>query len=93
MLRVNEYFQGKVKSISFQGMDAPATVGVISPGEYVFSTSQKEVMTVISGNLEVKLKDAREFEIYSKNQSFIVPAGESFSVRAKEDVSYLCLYY
>ncbi|HBF94201.1 MAG TPA: hypothetical protein DDX13_11120, partial [Marinobacter adhaerens] len=34
MLKVNEYFDGKAKSISFQTSTLPATVGVISPGEY-----------------------------------------------------------
>ena len=34
MLKVNEYFDGKAKSIAFQSDDLPATIGVISPGEY-----------------------------------------------------------
>ena len=46
---VNEYFDGKVKSIAFQTATLPATVGVMNIGEYEFSTSKKEVMTVVSG--------------------------------------------
>ena len=34
MLDVNEYFDGKVKSIGFQTETLPATVGVMAPGEY-----------------------------------------------------------
>ena len=36
MLAVNEYFEGKVKSIGFQGEGKPASVGVMEPGDYEF---------------------------------------------------------
>ncbi len=42
MFKTNEYFDGKVKSIAFQGQDKPATVGVMATGEYVFNTAEKE---------------------------------------------------
>ncbi|KZY71125.1 pyrimidine/purine nucleoside phosphorylase, partial [Oleiphilus sp. HI0066] len=61
MLSVNEYFDGKVKSIAFEGKDLPATVGVMVAGEYTFGTSQKEYMTVVAGELQVKLPDSDEF--------------------------------
>ncbi|HCO60564.1 MAG TPA: hypothetical protein DIT58_10265, partial [Porticoccaceae bacterium] len=32
MLDVNEYFEGRVKSIGFQTATLPATVGVMAPG-------------------------------------------------------------
>ena len=51
MFDVNEYFEGKVKSIGFQTETLPATVGVMAPGEYEFGTSQRETMTVVSGVL------------------------------------------
>jgi len=93
MLKVNEYFNGKVKSISFQGSDAPATVGVILPGEYEFSTNKKEIMTITSGSLDVKLKGETNFKKFKAFESFSVPANESFQVKAIEDTAYLCLYY
>lgn len=93
MLKINEYFNGNVKSISFQGVDAPATVGVILPGEYEFSTSKKEIMTITSGSLDVKRREDNNFKNYKAFESFTIPANESFQVKAKEDVSYLCLYY
>ena len=55
MLKNNEYFDGKVKSIGFQSETLPASVGVMAIGEYQFDTSQFETMTVISGELIVKL--------------------------------------
>ncbi len=37
MLNVNEYFEGKVKSIAYQAETLSASVGVMSAGEYVFN--------------------------------------------------------
>ena len=53
MLKINQYFDGKVASIALQTETLPATVGVMAVGEYTFGTSQFETMTVISGALTV----------------------------------------
>ena len=92
MLQVNEYFDGKVKSIAFKGEELPATVGVMAPGEYEFGTSQKEVMTVVSGALTVKLPDATDFETFSSGQSFTVEANKKFQLKVAQDTAYLCTY-
>ena len=55
MFQVNDYFDGKVKSIAFQTEEGPATVGVMAPGEYTFSTSKVEYMTITSGLMLVLL--------------------------------------
>jgi uncharacterized protein YaiE (UPF0345 family) len=34
MFKVNEYFDGTVKSIAFGTAEGPATIGVMAPGEY-----------------------------------------------------------
>ena len=39
MLNVNEYFDGNVKSVSFQGDELASSIGVMAPGEYEFGTS------------------------------------------------------
>ena len=93
MFKVNEYFEGKVKSIGFKKNEAPATVGVMAPGHYEFGTSQKEIMTVISGLLTVKLPGESEWKDFGKNESFTVAANEKFQLRVKEDTAYLCLYF
>ncbi len=92
MFKVNEYFEGNVKSIGFQTSEAPATVGVMAPGHYEFGTSQKEIMTVISGLLTVKLPGSTEWQDFGKNQTFTVEANQKFQLKVKEDTSYLCLY-
>lgn len=92
MLNVNEYFDGKVKSISFQTATLPATVGVMAPGEYTFSTSKKEVMTVVSGALTVQLPGSSEWRTFDAGTSFEVPANASFNLKVAIDTAYLCTY-
>ncbi|WP_286815511.1 pyrimidine/purine nucleoside phosphorylase [Marinobacter sp. UBA3607] len=92
MLSVNEYFDGNVKSIAFQGETLPATVGVISPGDYEFGTSQKEVMTVVSGALTVQLPGSENWVRYDAGKAFEVAANTSFKVKAEVDTAYFCTY-
>ena len=92
MLSVNEYFDGKVKSIAFQGETLPATVGVISPGDYEFGTSQKEVMTVVSGALTVQLPGSESWVRYDAGKAFEVAANTSFKVKTELDTAYFCTY-
>ena len=58
MFHINQYFDGKVASIAFQTATLPASVGVMAIGEFEFGTTQKETMTVISGDLSVMLPGA-----------------------------------
>lgn len=92
MFQVNEYFDGKVKSIGFQGEQLPATVGVMTAGEYEFATSQFETMTVVSGVMTVKLPNQEEWQSFSASQSFTVEANTSFLVKTDSDTAYLCTY-
>lgn len=92
MLSVNSYFDGKVKSIGFQTATLPATVGVMVPGDYEFGTSQKEVMTVVSGALTVKLPGSSEWQTFNGGESFTVAANEKFQLQVAVDTAYLCTY-
>ena len=89
---VNEYFDGKVKSISLQTATLPATVGVMDVGEYEFSTSKKEVMTVVSGQLNVQLPGESEFKPYNQGDDFTVAADETFHLKVNVQTAYLCTY-
>jgi len=42
MIKVNEYFDGKVKSLGFELGATPYTVGVIMEGTYTFNTEKIE---------------------------------------------------
>ncbi len=92
MLSVNSYFDDKVKSIGFQGESLPATVGVISAGEYAFDTSKHETMSIISGKLSVQLPNTSEWVDYTAGQSFEVEANTVFHVKSEGDTAYLCTY-
>lgn len=92
MLTVNEYFDGRVKSIGFEGSELPATVGVMSPGEYTFATSQREYMTVVEGDLLVKLPESSEWKHFSSGETFIVEAQQSFDLQVAKTTAYLCKY-
>ncbi len=92
MLSINEYFDGNVKSISFKSTTLPASVGVMAQGEYEFGTSQKETMTVVSGELTVCLPGGSEFRSYPAGESFIVEANQKFQLKVAGDTAYLCTY-
>jgi purine/pyrimidine-nucleoside phosphorylase len=92
MLNVNQYFEGKVMSIGYQSSDGPATMGVMDVGEYEFSTSKQEHMTVITGELAVKLPKQTSFRKILPNETFVVEANQTFQVKSLMQTSYLCLY-
>ena len=92
MFKTNQYFNGNVKSIALESYEGTATIGVMAAGEYEFGTSTIEIMTVISGKLEVMLPGETEWKVFKKFESFFVPKDVRFKVKSKEDTPYLCLY-
>ena len=92
MIKVNEYFDGKVKSLVVNGVAGKETVGVMAPGEYEFGTSQKEIMTVITGALVVKLPEAKDWDVFQKGEAFEVDANTKFQLKVFVDTAYLCQY-
>ncbi|MCR6653822.1 MAG: pyrimidine/purine nucleoside phosphorylase [Cellvibrionaceae bacterium] len=93
MLKVNEYFSGSVKSISFETATQPATVGVMEQGEYEFSTGAKETMVVISGELAIQFPGKSDWQSYVDGQAFEVEGNSSFKVKAVRDTAYLCKFW
>jgi len=92
MFKTNEYFDGKVKSIAFTSTEGPATIGVVAPGEYEFGTSSVEIMSVISGTMEVKLPESEKWQTIMADEGFEVAANVKFGVRIQGETAYLCLY-
>ena len=92
MFEVNEYFDGKVKSIAFNSVDGNATAGVMAAGEYTFATSSIELMTVTSGQMQVKLPGSDEWQSFHSGDTFRVEANQSFDVKMTTDIAYLCVY-
>ncbi len=92
MLNINEYFNGKVKSIGFENTEGQVTTGVMAPGEYEFSTRQKELMKVISGELMVKLPGSADYTRYPTGTEFNVDANQKFQLKVEQASAYLCFY-
>ena len=92
MFEVNEYFDGKVKSIAFDTTTLPATMDVMAIGDYEFGTSQFETMTVVSGMMSVKLPGSQQWQTFGPNEQFTVEADQRFNVQVKSNTAYLCTY-
>jgi purine/pyrimidine-nucleoside phosphorylase len=92
MLKVNEYFNGNVKSIAFSTPKGPATLGVMSPGTYEFGTTTEEIMTVVSGKLTVQFPGQKRWKTFLPFESFTIPKNKKFCLKIEEDSGYLCLY-
>ena len=91
-MKINEYFDGNVKSIGFDTTGLPATVGVMAKGEYTFGTDSHEYMSVICGELIVKLPGSDQWQSFKRGEQFEVPANSSFDLQVPIDTAYLCEY-
>lgn len=91
--KANIYFEGKVTSrtVVFENGEKK-TLGIMLPGEYTFSTADKEVMEVLGGSMEVRLPGKEEFATYKEGESFTVPSHSSFDLVIKEVSDYCCSY-
>jgi len=93
MLKNNEYFDGKVKSIGFDSdSTGSASVGVMAVGEYTFGTGKPEEMTVISGSLKVLIPGSPDWQVFKPGETFYIPGKSEFNLQVGETTSYLCKY-
>jgi len=93
MIKINEYYDGKVKSLGNKLNNTEFTVGIIESGEYSFSTEKEEHMTIVYGSMLVKLPNETEFKEYKRGETFIVEPNKTFTVKINSPVSYLCEYF
>ena len=88
----NIYFDGRVTSRSVHFPDGTKkTLGIMLPGDYAFNTAAKELMEILSGDLEIQLA-GEEWRKVSSGQSFEVPANSSFKLKIKTVTDYCCSY-
>ena len=91
--KANIYFDGNVTSRSFVLADgSKKSLGIMLPGEYEFSTGAKEIMEILSGELEILLPGAKNWKTINGGESFEVPAQSSFGLKVKTVVDYCCSY-
>ena len=92
MIKVNEYFNGKVKSLSFTTLEGPATAGVMQAGEYCFGTNCVEIMKINAGVLTVQMPGEKNWKNFGEGTQFEVAANVKFNVKCEGDVAYVCCY-
>ncbi|MBN2682720.1 MAG: pyrimidine/purine nucleoside phosphorylase [Bacteroidales bacterium] len=92
MFKVNEYFDGNVKSIAIDSPEGPVTIGAMKAGEYEFGTTSVEFMTVITGAMDVKQPGSDKWETYKPGETFRVEKDVKFQVKMATDTAYKCLY-
>lgn len=88
----NIYFGGQVTSRTVEFSDGTTkTLGIMMPGEYTFNTADKEIMEMLSGDLEVKLP-GEDWKTLSTPETFEVDANSAFDVKVKTITDYCCSY-
>lgn len=91
--KANVYFDGKVTSRSIIFADgSKKTLGVMLPGDYEFNTDDKEIMEIMSGDLEVLLPGEDTWKVIQGGQEFEVPAQSKFSLKIKSITDYCCSF-
>lgn len=89
----NIYFDGKVTSRSIIFPDGSRkTLGIMLPGEYEFNTADKEIMEIISGDLDVLVSEEEGWKTVRSGESFEVPAQSKFDLRVNKITDYCCSY-
>jgi uncharacterized protein YaiE (UPF0345 family) len=90
-LQHNTYFDGAVQSIGFARDGARVSVGVMDAGDHHFGTDAPERMTVVHGELVVRLAGG-DWQAFGAGTSFDVPGSSSFDLQVAAPTAYLCEY-
>lgn len=91
MIKVNEYFDGNVKSLGAEIGGKRFTAGVMLRGEYTFSTQSEEHLTVTVGSAEVQLP-GEDWKTVREGETVVAPPNIDFKFRVPNVVSYVCFY-
>jgi len=91
--KANVYFDGKVTSRSVNLEDGTTkSLGIMMEGKYTFGTQAAELMEILAGECEVKLKGSDVVTTYKGGSSFNVDANSSFDIKVNELTDYCCHY-
>ena len=91
--KANIYFDGKVTSRSVVFPDGSRkTLGIMLPGEYEFNTDDKEIIEIISGDLEVSLPEQEGWRTVKAGEAFEVPARSKFGLKIQRTTDYCCSF-
>lgn len=91
--KANVYFDGNVTSRTVVFADGSRkTLGIMFPGDYEFSVDDKEIMEIMSGDLDVLTADSQGWTTVTGGETFEVPATSKFSLKVKTFTDYCCSY-
>ena len=91
--KANIYFDGKVTSRVVVFADGSRkTLGIMLPGEYEFSTGDKEVIEIMAGALEVQLPGSAVWIKIATGDTFEAPKKSWFKLKVTEVTDYCCSY-
>jgi uncharacterized protein YaiE (UPF0345 family) len=90
MLKHNTYFDGKVQSVGFERNGRRHTVGAIDAGEFHFGTDGAERMSIVDGEVFVRIDGATEWTHYPAGTAFEVGQKSGFDIRAAAPAGYVC---
>jgi uncharacterized protein YaiE (UPF0345 family) len=91
--KANIYFDGKVTSRTVLfGDGSRKTLGVMLPGDYEFNTVDKELMEILSGELQVLIAGDTEWKTVTGGESFDVPRNSKFGLRVRKITDYCCSF-
>jgi uncharacterized protein YaiE (UPF0345 family) len=91
--KANVYFDGKVTSRTVLFPDGSRkTLGIMLPGEYEFGTGDKELMEILSGEMEVLLPGESEWRTIKGGEAFEVAANAKFKLKVKTLSDYCCSF-
>ena len=89
----NIYFDGKVTSRTIIFPDgSKKTLGIMQPGEYEFGTGDREIMEILSGELDLLLPGQASWRTVSGGESFEVPANSKFTMKVRVLSDYCCSF-
>lgn len=88
----NIYFDGKVTSRTVLFKDGTKkTLGIMLPGDYEFGTDEKEIMEILSGELDILLPDG-DWQSIKDGDRFEVPPNSKFKLKIYKTTDYCCSY-
>ena len=88
----NIYFDGKVTSRTVLFSDGSRkTLGIMLPGDYEFGTEDKEIMDILSGELDILLPGSN-WQSIKGGDNFEVPAKSKFQLKIHKVTDYCCSY-
>ena len=94
MTKANVYWDGKVTSRTLFTADGEKhTLGIITAGTYTFGVGDREIVTLIAGEVEVKRPVDTDWVKFAAPQAFEIQANCEYDIRTYGVAEYLCDYY